>query len=139
MKNLQPHIDKLKEMTKVKDQDFSELAAYFLDHIGENSEALELSEPHEDKIGFYEAMLNALLSDKYDGAKVQTLMLLRVGDSSLVHGIVFTKGSPPIMIYYFEDIQMGLAIVTSIDRGVTDYFRLSSFLKEMSEEAETKP
>ena len=131
MKNLQLQIDNLKEMTKVRGQDFSKLATYFLDHIGENPEALKLSEPHEDKIGIYEAMLNTLFPNKNDDVKVQKLMLQRVRGSSLIHGIALIKGSPPIMIYYFEDIQMGLAIVSSINSGVTDYFRLSSFVKEM--------
>lgn len=66
----------------------------------------------------------------YYGDKVTVVSQLLVGtkNNSFIHGSAILSNQKLVVLYYFDDIQTGLAMVTSMNgMGNTDFFRLTAY------------
>ncbi len=119
-------IEELKKLTTKKDQDFMVPANYFLDHIAEDPEIMDKSIPLKGQDEFYSAILTPILQFYGKTTKIEKMFLVQIEKCQFIHGIALLSNPKMLSLYYFSDIQTGLAIVPSLT-GVSNLFRLTAF------------
>ena len=119
-------LQKLAELKRllVSATDFSDVFGYFMDHFGEKPELMTLGEQHHDPI--FVQMLEQLgarvLGKK---ASIKEPLLLRWAEQKLIHG-AFLIGDHVGSVFYFQDLEKGLAAFGSMDsQGPSQFARFS--------------
>lgn len=122
--SIRDKIEELKRLAMVPNQDFAVPGEYFLTHIAENSAAWESSKPLRKRQDFYKQLLIPVIRDRYGiTIQVELLNLMQIKKCRFVHGVVTLSNGVFLIVYFFEDIQSGMAIVHLSNR--TDFFRLT--------------
>lgn len=117
-------MERLKELTIKQEADFSQAANYFLNHMAENARFLKEGKALKSKTAFYAQLLTPVAERFHVKLDANTLLLLRLKKYRFIHGAGLLPQNKSLAFYFFEDIQVGLAIVSALD-GVTDFFRLT--------------
>jgi len=103
---------KLKRLL-VEATDFFDVYGYFMDHFGQTPELMTLGTPLSDPT-FVEVL--GLLGSRVVGqqAKITSPLLLHWSEQKLIHG-AFVLGDHVGSVFYFEDIEKGLAAFGSME------------------------
>jgi hypothetical protein len=102
---------------------FDTVFAYFLDHFGEDPLFIAMGEPAESPmLEAVIAQLGVQVLHYRDG--VTNLFLTRLADRRFIHG-GGRLGDYLLTVFYFEDIQMGLACAVAPGSEQTQYMRFS--------------
>jgi hypothetical protein len=106
-------------------KDFGDVQNYFLDHFGEDPQFMALGEPALEPL--VEATLATAVAQLCGRPEpVTQLRLLRLAEQQFLHGGFFVKGLPG-SVFYFEDVQLGLAtVVWSLEPPETKFVRFSA-------------
>lgn len=112
----------------VEATDFFEVYGYFMDNFGENPEMLTLgTELHDPTfVAVLEKIGAQLLGKK---ASIAQPLLLHLPEQKLIHG-GFMFGSNFGCVFYFEDLEKGLAAFGSVEGGPSQMARFA--LKTLS-------
>ena len=122
--------EELKALTLIRDQDFSIPVTYFFDHLVDTGLLQKYNKPlKEDQKPFYEALFQPLLQRYQAKIKIQFLLLLNIPGENFVHGFAVLSNAKSINLYFFPDINMGIATIVKTGNQV-DYFRVSAFTGE---------
>jgi hypothetical protein len=107
----------------VEATDFFSVYGYFMDNFGENPEMLRLGAELKDPtfVAVLEKIGGQILGNK---ATLQQPLLLRLPEHKLIHG-GFMFGSHFGCVFYFEDLEKGLAAFGSMDGGPSQIARFS--------------
>src|SRR5947209_4498044 len=90
-------------------REFSEVAAYFLDHFGDKPEFIHLGEGTTDP--FLEAVLAQVAGQLFQrSVVVHDIRLIRLPDHGFIHGGFTMEGKLGTLIY-FEDVRVGLIVI----------------------------
>jgi hypothetical protein len=112
---------KLMETAKI----LGDIAEYFLTYLAEDREFIKnsvvIEEPPEMLLSVIRKISENIFSNK---PEIQFTMLLRFPESDLIHGHVVINHYM-VNIIFFEEIGMGLFIITLLD-GHTHFFRFST-------------
>ena len=121
-----PDLQKLAELKRllVSATDFSDVFGYFMDHFGEKPELMTLGGLHHDPafIQVLEQLGSRVIGKK---ASIEQPLLLRWAEQKLVHG-AFLIGDHVGSVFYFEDLEKGLAAFGAMDsKGPSQFARFS--------------
>jgi hypothetical protein len=121
-----PDLQKLATLKKllVNATDFSDVYAYFMDHFGQAPDLMTLGKPLRDP-AFVEAIeqIGARVTGKK--ARITRPFLLRLAEHTFIHG-AFVLGSHVGSVFYFEDIERGLAAFGALEsEGPSEFARFS--------------
>jgi hypothetical protein len=107
----------------VEATDFFEVYGYFMDNFGENPEMLTLGTELQDPtfVAVLEKIGSQLLGKK---ASIAQPLLLHLPEQKLIHG-GFMLGNHFGCVFYFEDIEKGLAAFGSIEGGPSQIARFT--------------
>jgi hypothetical protein len=118
-------LGKLTELRRllVEATDFFEVYGYFMDNFGENPELLTLGTPLQDPtfVAVLEKLGAQLLGKK---ASLDQPLLLHLPEQKLIHG-GFLLGKFFGCVFYFEDLEKGLAAFGSMEGGPSQIARFS--------------
>ena len=129
-KKLHDAIEELKALTLVRDQDFSIPVTYFFDHLVDTGLLQKYNKPlKEDQKPFYEALFQPLLQRYQAKINIKFLLLQDIPGENFVHGFAVLSNAKSINLYFFPDINMGIATIVKTGDQV-DYFRVSAFTSE---------
>ncbi len=119
----------LKKLTTLKQllveaTDLSDVYGYFMDHFGQSPELMTFGEPLRDT-----ALIDVLelIGSQVIGKKVRISQpfLLHVAEQTFIHG-VFRLGDHIASVFYFEDIEKGLAAFGGLaSEGPSQFMRFS--------------
>jgi hypothetical protein len=104
--------------------DFGDVQSYFFDHFGEDPEFMALGEPATHPL--IEATL-ATVSTQLFGKPVPVtgLRLVRLPEQQFIHGGFTVRGRVG-SVFYFEDVQIGLAaLIWTLTPPETKFVRFS--------------
>lgn len=124
---LENHINKLKKLTMDRDSKFSLAGEYFMTHIAENDEALDRSESYQDNSEYFQAVLTSILETRADKPKIISMRPMQIKPYAFVHSFVRISTVHPMVFYYFEEVQLGMAFISNFG-GDTHFYRLSCFV-----------
>jgi hypothetical protein len=107
----------------VEGTDFFAIYAYFMDNFGENPEMLKLGSELRDPtfVAVLEKIGAQMLENK---ARIEQPLLLRLPEHKLIHG-GFMFGKHFGCVFYFEDLEKGLAVFGSMEGGPSQIARFS--------------
>ncbi len=107
----------------VEATDFFQVYAYFMDSFGENQEMLTLGAELDDPtfVAVLEKIGGQMLGNR---ASIAQPLLLRLPEQKLIHG-GFMFGRHFGCVFYFEDLEKGLAAFGSVDGGPSQIARFS--------------
>lgn len=119
----------LKKLAKLKQllveaKDFSDVYSYFMDHFGQSPDLAKLGEPLRDKtfMDVLESIGAQVVGKK---ARISQPFFLRVADEKFIHGF-FRLGDHLASVFYFEDIEKGLAAFGGVEsEGPSQFMRFS--------------
>src|SRR3990167_2778682 len=125
-------LNQLKRLTVAEKTDFSTPGNYFLD-LSEKPTLLNLSKPLIQTLNHYRPLLNPIVTYYGQHVGLSFLKLARIKKHHFVHGSGVMTNGIIVVLYFFEDIQTGLAMVPSGYQRV-DFFRLTAFtdIKDVS-------
>ncbi len=97
----------------VEATNFFDVYGYFMDHFGQSPELMTLGVPVHDPVfvGVLEQLGSRVIGQK---AKITQPLLLRWAEQKLIHG-AFVLGNHVGSVFYFEDIEKGLAAFGSME------------------------
>ena len=99
---------------------FSEVLAYFFDHLGADSAFLDRGHPEEN--AFLKAVLARVAEELlHQPVSMGDFLAVRVTDQPFLHGSCQFAGYL-MTFFYFEDIAMGMAAVASILNAKETHF-----------------
>lgn len=101
--------------------DFGHAYGYFLDHFGEKPEFIEIGEPMRDAGPFKQILGHLAAKVLGKPCSVELLVLVRIREHRFIHG-AFDLGSHMASVFYFEDIESGLAAFGSADASGPNHF-----------------
>ena len=114
----------LKKLTIAREQNFSIPLNYFLTHIAENKAARQAGKSLTKRHGFYKTLLKPIVAQRFnDDVTIGSLMLFQIQGCQFVHGFVMLPNAHLLVLYFFEDIQVGIAAITG--GRDTDLYRLT--------------
>ena len=121
-----PDLKKLVTLKRllVEATEFSDVYGYFMDHFGQSLELMTFGEPLPDTtfIDVLELIGSQVIGRK---ARISQSFLLRVPEQTFVHGF-FTLGDHIASVFYFEDIEKGLAAFGGLEsEGPSQFMRFS--------------
>ena len=120
-------LSQLEDLKKklVTAKDLSEVGNYFFDHLGEDSDFLDLGKPGRNAV--LEAFIAALGRQLCGGkCTITKLLLIQVPGTHFIHGGCFLNGRLANVIY-FDDIEVGLlCLVPTKPGGDTVFSRFSA-------------
>jgi hypothetical protein len=123
-------IEHLKNLTLTENEDFSISAKYFLSHLADDPLFCQQGKPLEKELDFYRELLNASAVKHFgNNVRLDSLLLLQLKDYQFIHGIGVLSNGKMLMLYFFEDVKMGMAVVSSFG-SETNFFRLTIFVDE---------
>jgi hypothetical protein len=107
----------------VEATDFFEVYGFFMDHFGEKPEMITLGAPLRDPtfVAVLEKIGAQILGKK---ATLADPVLLHLPEQKLIHG-GFVLGEYFGCVFYFEDIEKGLAAFGSMEGGPSQIARFS--------------
>jgi hypothetical protein len=99
----------------VEATDFFEVYGYFMDHFGQMPELMTLGKPLQDAtfVEVLEKIGSQIIGKK---ARITEPFLLRLPEENLIHG-AFLIGDHVGCVFYFEDLEKGLAGFGSMESG----------------------
>ena len=114
----------LKELTVSEKGSFAEAMNYFFDHIAENPSMREDDEALKEDTEFYKGLLKPVA--QYFGKDVQVsfMLLMKMNGAEFVHGTTFLSNGTNVILYFFKDINVGIAAAPSFTSPQCEYFRL---------------
>lgn len=118
-------IEQLKRLTSEKEADFSVVMGHFFD-IVETPIVLERSTPLTQQNDFFRAVLTPVAQYCGHGLTVSSLRLMQLKKSHFIHGTAQLSNGMLIVLYFFDDIQTGMAISGGAN-GTSNFFRLTAF------------
>lgn len=97
----------------VEATNFFDVYGYFMDHFGQTPELMTLGTPLRDPtfVGVLEQLGSRVVGQK---AKIERPLLLHWQEQKLIHG-AFLLGDHVGSVFYFEDIEKGLAAFGSME------------------------
>lgn len=114
----------------VTENDFAVTANYFMDLV-EKDEVHEQGKLFEKGQETYRQLMTEVIQERYGReVKLMDLMLQHIENCHFIHGICNLSNGKMLAMFFFTDIQMGMAMVSSFDIKTTDFFRLSFFISE---------
>jgi hypothetical protein len=117
-------IEELKKLTVKKDQDLAIPADYFFT-LMEDPTFLNRSMTLREDEDFYKLLLTPVHQYYGKTVKIITIMLVKIKRDQFVHGSFLLSNQSMGAFYFFEDIQMGMAIVNKA--GMSHFFRITAF------------
>lgn len=107
----------------VEATDFFEVYGYFMDHFGEKPELLKLGEPLKDAT-FLEVL--GKIGSQILGKKIKVTqpLLQHCREHKLIHG-AFLLGNHVGCVFYFEDLEKGLAAFGTMEGGPSQMARFA--------------
>jgi hypothetical protein len=103
--------------------DFFQVYSYFMDHFGENPEMMSLGTELRDPtfVAVLEKIGGQILGKQ---ASIEQPLLLHLPEHRLIHG-GFVIGDHFGCVFYFDDLEKGLAAFGSLDGGPSQVARFS--------------
>ena len=127
MKNKAEIIKGLKELTVAEKGSFADAMNYFFDHIADNRSLCDDGEPLQENTKFYVELLKPVA--QYFGidreSYISIMLLTKMNGAEFVHGSVCLSNGTNVVLYFFEDINVGIAAAITFNSPQCDYFRLS--------------
>lgn len=122
-------IDELKLLT-AKSKELSLPMNFFMDHIAEDPDFRKNNDIFQENQDFYQAMIHSILP-RYCSTEttVKSMYLVKHRESTLVHGSALLSNKTMMSIYFFEDINTGIAFVPNFS-GDSSIYRLTAFISD---------
>ncbi|MGB6976400.1 MAG: hypothetical protein WBE18_02960 [Gammaproteobacteria bacterium] len=122
-----PTLEQLKKLTTKKEQDLSIPAEYFFDLL-ENPHFFNQGEVLKEQLDFYRTLLIPISQYYGETVEIASLLLVQKKTEHFIHGSFMLSNQAMGAFYFFEEVQMGMAIISR--GGMTHFFRLTAFLGE---------
>ena len=124
-------LEQLKDLTLSSKEDLSIPCKYFFTDIIDETSFLQNNKILEKNNEFYEELLRQSVV-KYFGHHTQlsVLLLMHLPNTSFIHGGGHLSNGKMLMFYYFQDIQLGMAVVSAF-ASTTEFFRLTVFSSDV--------
>jgi len=138
MENKTEILRTLKKLTTAEKADFSEAMNYFFDYIAENPPMFSDGELLKENTELYKTLLKPIA--EYFGKEVEVSFLCLIkmnGADYFIHGTACLSNGAHVVLYFFRDINVGIAAASFFTSKKSDYFRLSAKIVTMPENAST--